>query len=129
MVTSSRANAKRLALMLWILVAFFYFYLSYDYIRATSNDKELSQYLQYIVQIAGSENRPAKEIRALILVKADELSLPVRGDQITIKGGGDSLNVALNYQVNIEVPLFQRTVYSKQFEHAVKFQQINAASR
>jgi len=68
-------------LMLWVLVALFYFYLSYDYIRATSNDKELGGYLKYIVQIAGSENRPTKEIRALILVKADELSLPVHGDR------------------------------------------------
>src|SRR6185503_6992124 len=102
---SPSAHNKRLALILWILVALFYFYLSYDYIRATSNDKEMAGYLKYIVQIAGSENRPAKEIRALILVKADELSLPVRGDQITIHGGGDSLDVALNYNVDIDIPL------------------------
>ena len=112
--------------MLWTLVAFFYFYLSYDYIRATSNDRQFDDYLQYVVQIAGSENRPAKEIRALILVKADELSLPVRGDQITIRGGGDSLNVALNYQMDIDVPLFERTIYTKEFEHKVRFKQINA---
>ena len=126
MVTSSSAPSKRLALMLWTLVAFFYFYLSYDYIRATSNDRQFADYLQYVVQIAGSENRPAKEIRALILVKADELSLPVRGDQITIRGGGDSLNVALNYQMDIDVPLFERTIYTKEFEHKVRFKQINA---
>ena len=129
MATSSSAHSKRLALMVWILVAFFYFYLSYDFIRATSNDKQFAGYLQYVVQIAGSENRPAKEIRALLLVKADELSLPVRGDQITILGGGDSLNVALNYQVDIEIPLFERAIYTKQFEHKVRFKNINAPGR
>ena len=126
MATNSRAPSKRVVLLLWIVVAFFYFYLSYDYIRATSNDRLFADYLQYVVQIAGSENRPAKEIRALILVKADELSLPVRGDQIMIRGGGDSLNVALNYQMDIDVPLFERTIYSKEFEHKVRFKQINA---
>ena len=115
--------------MVWILVAFFYFYLSYDFIRATSNDKQFADYLQYVVQIAGSENRPAKEIRALILVKADELSLPVRGDQIAILGVGDSLNVALNYKMDIEIPLFERIIYSKQFEHKARFRQINVAGK
>jgi hypothetical protein len=124
MDTTSSAHSKRLVLMLWVLVAFFYFYLSYDFIRATSNDKQFDDYLQYVVQIAASENRPAKEIRALILVKADELSLPVRGNQITILGAGESLNVALNYQMDIEIPLFERANYSKQFEHKVRFRQI-----
>ena len=72
MATAS-ANAKRIVLLLWVLVAFFYFYLSYDYIRVTMNDKAFVDYLQYVVQIAGNEHRPAKEIRALILVKAEQL--------------------------------------------------------
>src|SRR6266850_8367267 len=92
------SHRKRLVLMLWILVAFFYFYLSYDYIRATMNDKKFADYLQYVVQIAGAEQRPSKEIRALILIKAEELKIPVKGDEITILGGGENLNVKLNYE-------------------------------
>ena len=111
------ANAKRLALLLWVLVAFFYFYLSYDYVRVTMNDRQFADYLQYVVQIAGNEQRPAKEIRALLLVKAEELALPVTGEQITILGGGDSLNVGVNYDVDIEIPLLQRQIYTKHFEH------------
>lgn len=123
MPTGASANAKRIVLLLWVLVAFFYFYLSYDYIRVTTNDKQFADYLQYVVQIAGNEHRPAKEIRALILVKAEELSLPVHGEQITILGGGDSLNVRLNYDVDIEIPLLQREIYTKRFEHFAKYQQ------
>jgi hypothetical protein len=114
-------NTKRLVLLVWLLVAIFYFYLSWDYIRASMNDKAFADYLQYVVQIAAPQNRPVKEIRALILVKAEELSLPVRGEQITILGGGDSLNVRVNYDVNIEVPLIQRELYTKKFEHFVKY--------
>src|SRR5438105_12041392 len=123
------ANTKRAVLLLWVLVAFFYFYLSYDYIRANMNDRQFADYLQYVVQIAGGENRPAKEIRALILVKAEELSLPIRGEQITIRGGGDSLNVSVNYDVDIEIPLLQRQIYTKKFEHVTKYQQGGGAVR
>ena len=114
-------NRKRLVLLVWLLVAIFYFYLSWDYIRASMNDTAFGDYLQYVVQIAGPENRPVKEIRALILVKAEELSLPIRGEQITILGGGDSLNVNVSYDVNIEIPLIQRQLYTKRFEHFVKY--------
>ena len=116
-------NTKRLVLLVWLLVAFFYFYLSYDYIRVTMSDRQFAQYLQYVVQIAGTDYRPTKEVRALILVKAEELQLPVRGEQITILGGGETLNVAVNYNMDIDVPLLQKTVYTKKFEHYVKYQQ------
>ena len=114
-------NRKTLALLLWVLVAFFYFYLSYDYIRAMMTDREFGEYLQHVVDIAGNEQRPAKEVRALVLVKAEELSLPVNASQITVVGGGDNLNLALDYRVDIEIPLLQRIVYSKLFQHRVKY--------
>src|SRR5688572_21665469 len=118
---ASSANYKRLVLLTWLLVAIFYFYLSYDYVRVSMKDKEFAQYVQYVVQTAGSQQRPAKEIRALILVKAEQLSLPVSGEQITVVGGGDTLNVNVNYDVDIEIPLLQREIYSKTFAHQIKY--------
>src|SRR5213082_1629470 len=118
---AAKPGIKRLVLLVWLLVAFFYFYLSWDYIRANMNDKVFDDYLQYVVQIAAPEYRPTKEIRALILVKAEGLSLPIRGEQITILGGGDSLNISVGYDVNIEIPLIQRQIYTKRFEHFVKY--------
>ena len=128
-MAAATPGRKRLVLLVWILVAFFYFYLSYNYIRANMNDKQFADYLQYVVNIAGGENRPAKEIRALILVKAEELSLPIHGEQITILGGGSSLNVSVNYDVDIEIPLLQRQIYTKKFEHVAKYQQGGGALR
>jgi hypothetical protein len=118
---ATEERSKRLVFLVWLLVAFFYFYLSWDYIRANMNDKQFADYLQYVVQIAAPEYRPTKEIRALILVKAEELSLPIRGEQITILGGGDSLNISVSYDVNIDIPLIQRQIYTKRFEHFVKY--------
>ena len=86
------------------------------------DDQQFAEYLQYVVNVAGSEERPAKEIRALILVKAEQLDLPVRGDQITIQGVGRTLNVRVNYNVDIDVPVLQSTVYTKQINHFVQYQ-------
>jgi hypothetical protein len=118
---ASSPGLKRLVFLVWLFVGVFYFYLSWDYIRASMNDKQFSDYLQYVVQIAGPELRPNKEIRALILVKAEELSLPIHGDQVTILGGGDSLNLSVSYDVNIEIPLFHSQLYTKKFQHSVKY--------
>ena len=118
----SRLRSRRLVLLVWVLVAIFYFYLSYDYIRASSNDKKLGEYLEYVVRLAGSERRPANEIRDLILVRADELGLPISGEQITILGGGTTLNVSLDYGVDIDFPVIERVVYRKTFQHKVAYQ-------
>ena len=112
---------KRLVFLLWMMVAFFYFYLSYDYIRVMKHDQEFAEYLHHVVQIAGTEERPPKEIRALLLVRAEELSLPIRGEQIAVAGGGQSLSVSVKYNVDIEIPLVQREIYSKRFEHKERF--------
>jgi len=119
---SASANTKRRVLLVWLLVAFFYFYLSYDYIRATMNDKEFVDYLQHVVQIAVNERRPANEVQTLLVIKAEQLGLPLRSDQITVSVGENSLNIAVNYRVDIDIPLIRREIYTKRFEHNVTYQ-------
>jgi len=123
MVTGRSAPAKRFVLLLWMLVAFFYFYLSYDYIRVTNTDRCFGDYLEYVVQIAGQDHRPAREIWALLLVKAEELGLPIKGQDINILGGGESLNVSVGYEMDIDVPLLQRQIFTKHFDHSVRYKQ------
>ena len=114
---------RRLVLLTWLMVTFFYFYLSWDYIRVTSSDKKFGEYLEYIVQLAGTERRPPKEVRTLILVKADELGLPVTQDQVAISGVGQTLAVDLTYDVNVEFPGLERVLYKKNFQHTIRYHQ------
>ena len=122
MIPGGTSTARRLLLLVWLLVASFYFYLAYDYIRLTANDRQFGDYLHFVVQLAGNDGRPAKEIRELLLLKAEQLSLPVRGDQIIVRGSRESLNVAVDYDVDIDIPVLQREFYRKKFEHEVKYQ-------
>jgi hypothetical protein len=111
----------RMVLLLWILVAFFYFFLCYDYIRITMADKAFADYMRYVVQIAGPDHRSAKEIRALLLVKSEQFGLPINGQQISVLGSGETLNVAVEYVADIEVPIFEMGIYRKSFQHKVSY--------
>ena len=120
MAQTRQVNAK-VALLIWALVAFPFFYLSYDYVQISMHDKQFVDYVQFVVQLAGTEGRTAKDIKELLLVKAEQLSIPMKNDQIEIKGGGQSLNVVVKYDVDIDFPLIQRQIYTKAFAHDVKF--------
>ena len=121
MALKNNSNIKRLTLLLWVLVAFFYFYLSYDFIHVTNNDRAFSDYLHYVVQRAGAEGRSSREIRELLLVKAEELRLPLRGEQISVRGSGYTLNVDVNYNIDVDIPVIQHQVYTKRFDHTVRY--------
>jgi hypothetical protein len=118
---SSILNRKRLVLLFWLLIAVFYFYLSFDYIRVAMNNDKLGEYVHYVVQLAGNERRTPREIKALLMVKADELGVPLTSEQIRIQGSGQNLKIAVNYDVDIQVPILRSGVYQKHYEHQVSY--------
>jgi len=118
-----KKKTKRIVLGVWIVVAFYYFYVSYDYIRTEMNDDRMAAYAHYVVQLAAAEARTPKEVRALLLVKADELHIPLKPEHIKVLGSGPGLKVSLEYDVNIDVPIFQYGFYSKHYEHSVSYRQ------
>ena len=121
MSMAQKSYRGRLVLVVWLMVALLYFYLSYDYIRITMKDDEFSEYLNYVVGVAGPQHRPVKEVRQLILVKADELGLPVRGDHITVRASGETLMISVVYDVDIRLPIVARGIYQKLFQHKVEY--------
>lgn len=123
MADESNLNRKRLVLLFWILIAVFYFYLSFDYIRVAMNNEKLGEYVRYVVQLAGNESRSPREIKALLIVRADELGVPLTTDQIRIQGSGQNLKVSVMYDVDIDVPIFTHGLYSKHYEHQVSYRQ------
>jgi hypothetical protein len=114
-------QTKRLIVVLWLVIAVAYFYLSYGYIRVAMNDENFGEYLRYVVQLAGNENRPSREIRELLLVRADQYGLPIRGDQITISGAGRNLSIAVSYDLEITFPLTGSRLYSRHYQHRVSY--------
>ena len=115
------ANAKRLVLLFWVVVAFYYFGITYDYISKELRNDRLAAYVHYVVQLAGRETRTPREIRSLLLAKADELSIPLASEEIKIVGSGSSLKISLGYDVTIRTPILAIGLYTKHYDHAVGY--------
>jgi hypothetical protein len=111
-----------LILFLWILAALLYFSFFRQWITVKANDKVFSDYFRHVIQVSASEQRPAREIRALILVKAEELSLPIRGDQIKITGLGQTLRATVHYDAHISLPIMNQSVHRIGFDHDMQSQ-------
>jgi hypothetical protein len=123
MIEDPKKNAKRLVLLFWVMVAFYYFSISYDYISTEMNNDRMGEYIHYVVQLAGNETRTPREVRALLLVKADELQIPLKGDQIRIQGSGQNMRVFLQYDINLDIPIFRYGFYQKHYEHNIAYRQ------
>jgi cell division ATPase FtsA len=103
------------------MVAVFYFSLIYDYIRVSMNDRDFGDYVQKVVDLAAENNYPTSEVRKLLLVRADDLGLPLTGGQILIQGLSKSLSVSVDYEVDIHIPFVSRGVYVKRYSHKAKY--------
>ncbi len=106
-------------LALWLAVGVVYFLLVSGYIAVSMKDRAFNDYMDYVVGLALMEHRPAKEIRSLLLVKADELSIPLQGEQIKVDTKGRTLRVVVDYETDVRVPLLNRKVYRKRFSHDI----------
>jgi hypothetical protein len=119
-----KLGVKRLILVAWLLIAVVYFYFSVGYIRVDMRDREFRDRLSHVVQLAGTENRPLKDVRAVILGHAKQLGLPIETDQVVIRGAGQTLNVLVDYEVGINVPIIRRNLY-RHYVHNVYYRPIN----
>src|SRR5436190_22180311 len=96
-----RVTERYVAFGLWLLVIVVYFSLAGQWVSASADDKQFAEYTQHVVQIAADEHRPAKEVRTLLLVKAEELSIPLQYDRIDITGEGETLRTIVRYDTEI----------------------------
>jgi hypothetical protein len=108
-------------LCIWIVIGMTYFSLAGQWISISMRDRNLVQYLEHTVQTAASEARSPKEIKALVLYKAEQLSLHLSEDQIRVYGAGDKLRVLLNYGEDIRMPVLDEHVYRLTFDHEFQY--------
>ena len=118
-VAGERAShAQRyVAMFLWMFLGFLYVFLISQWLTVSNRDRLFTEYIDHVIQVAANEQRPAKEVRALILFKAGDLFLPVQEDEIQITGKGLALRAAVHYKVDISLPIVNQPVYRMRFDH------------
>jgi hypothetical protein len=118
-VAGERAShAQRyVAMFLWMSLGFLYVFMISQWLTVNNRDKLFTEYIDHVIQVAANEQRPAKEVRTLILIKAEDLFLPVQEDEIQITGKGLALRAAVHYKVDISLPIVNQPVYRMRFDH------------
>jgi hypothetical protein len=106
--------------LLWTLIGILYLSLASQWITTTWRDKDLTEYMNQVVRVAANEHRDVKETRALILMKASQLSLPVRADDVRVSGAGQRMIAAVHFKADISMPIVNQSVYTMVFNHNVK---------
>jgi hypothetical protein len=115
--TSLRSFKPYTALGLWMLLAWVFFSLGKQWIAFTAADKQLTEYTDTLVRQAALQRRPAKDIRTLVMMKVEQLSIPAQNDQISVTGQGDTLRTVIAYDADIKIPVVDRTLYRMEFSH------------
>ncbi|HYR91413.1 MAG TPA: hypothetical protein VE422_45580 [Terriglobia bacterium] len=116
---------RYLVLALWVVAGTIYAHMVFQWIEISSKDREFARSMQHAIQLVGMENRPSKDLRALLLVRAEAFSIPIRGNEILINGKGETLEVSLRYEADITFPLLDKAIYRMMFNHQVRFRPPN----
>src|SRR5215813_13244184 len=95
---------RYIVLCLWLLVILTFFSLATQWIVLSSSDKQFTEYVESILRRSVTDHRSAKEIRTLLLVKAEQLSIPVLDEHIVITSSGSTLATVIAYDRNITFP-------------------------
>jgi hypothetical protein len=105
------------AVFLWVFLGFLYVSLLSQWITVNNRDKMFTDYIDHVLQSAATEQTSAKEVRALLLIKAGDLSLPLHGDELQVNGNGQTLRAAVQYKADISLPIVNQPVYRMRFQH------------
>lgn len=112
-----KAGRRYVAMFAWLFLAFMYASLISQWLTVSKRDHAFAEYTDSVMQVAANEQRPAKDVRALVLIKAEDLSLPVHGNDVQITGKGQTLRAAVHYNADISMPILNQPVYRMRFDH------------
>jgi len=110
-------SQRYLAIFLWIFFGFLHVSLISQWMTVSRRDEMFTAYIDQVMHKAASEQLPATEVRALLLIRAEDLSLPVHGDEIDISRNGQMLKAGVHYRTDITLPFVNQSVHRMRFDH------------
>jgi hypothetical protein len=108
---------RTVAILTWTFLSFMYICLISQWLVISMRDKLFADYIDNSIQVAATEDHPGREVRAQLLMKAEDLTLPVHADGIDVTGIGKTLKATIHYQADISMPIVNQPVYRMSFKH------------
>src|SRR6266436_1382119 len=97
-------SAQRfIAMFMWSFLGFLYICLVSQWLTFSRRDKLFTDYVDRSIQIAATERDPVKEVRARLLTKAADLTLPIQADEINVTGVGKTMRAVVHYKADISM--------------------------
>jgi hypothetical protein len=108
---------RTVAILTWTFLSFLYISLVSQWLVISMRDKSFTHYIDQSIQIAATEDHPGRDVRAQLLMKAEDLTLPIHADGIDVTGIGKTLKATIHYQADISMPIVNQPVYRMSFKH------------
>ena len=84
-------SQRYMGMFVWIFFGFLQVSLISQWLTVNRRDEMFTEYIDHVMHVAATKQLPAREVRALLLIRAEDLSLPVHGDEIGISRNGQML--------------------------------------
>src|SRR5438309_1785478 len=92
---------RSIAMFMWSFIGFICLCLISQWLTVNRRDQVFIAYVNRVIQVGMKEHRGAKDVRALLLVKADDMSMTVRPDEIYVSGSGPTLRATVQYYADL----------------------------
>jgi hypothetical protein len=106
-----------IAWFMWGFIGFVCLCLLSQWLTFSRRDEIFTAYADHVVQLGVKQRTSAQDVRASLLVKADDLSMPIRPEEIYVTGSGPTLKATVRYYADLSVPVINQPVYRVRFNH------------
>ena len=114
---TGQSGRRYLALGLWIIVGSLFFSLAWQWIGYTSSDQQLNDYVTSVIRRSTLDRRAPGDVRRLIAIKAEQLSIAIPEDGLSVTGGPGNLHTVIAYDTELKIPVLDRVLYRVEFRH------------
>src|SRR6476646_5825858 len=101
MLGTGQSVRRYLALGLWMIVGSLFFSLAWQWIGFTSSDQQLKDYVGSVIRRSTLDRRVPRDVRRLIAIKADQLSIAIPEDGLSVTGGPGNLRTVIAYDTEL----------------------------
>lgn len=103
----------------WLLVVLLFGSIMRQWVSISSSDRQFTEYAEGLLQQAVIDHRTTRDIRTLLLLKAEELSIPLLPERISISVDTGRMRTIMSYDTQIRIPFIDRVLYRMQFHHNI----------
>ena len=111
---AERGDSK-LGCIVWSAVFALAILIAWKMIPVKVNSAEMADYMVEVAQFH-SARKPPEELRAMILVRASELNIPLAKANVTVVRTGDRIRMTVEYTIPVDFPGY---TYNWHFRHEV----------